>query len=301
MSSISLTQAGVAQPGWLDRSIYPYQSRWLELPMGRMHYIDEGEGLPIVMVHGTPSWSFLYRHLIAGLRTQFRCIAADNIGFGLSDKPAGWAYTPQGHAANLAALIDHLGLDSFVLVVHDLGGPVGLANAIERPERIRALVLFNTIMWAMRGEFAIPPIGRLMSSGIGRWLYLQHNMSAQHLVPLIYGDRSKLTPAIHRHYTAPFARPEDRHGTWGWVEAMTGAADWYDGLWAQRERITGLPALVLWGMKDVAFGPKILTHWQQALTNAEYELYAGAGHFVQEEAGPALTPRIAEFIQRRAV
>ncbi|HMO56142.1 MAG TPA: alpha/beta fold hydrolase, partial [Roseiflexaceae bacterium] len=235
-------RADHADPAWLDRQIYPFQSRWFELPAGRMHYLDEGRGVPIVMVHGTPSWSFLYRHLVEGLRGQYRCITADNIGFGLSDKPADWAYGPAGHAANLAALLDHLGLDEFVLMVHDLGGPVGLPLAIEQPERIRALVLFNTMMWPMEGAFAIPPAGKLMNSAIGRWLYLQQNISPRMLLPMTYGDRRKLTPAIHRHYTAPFSTPAERHGAWGWVQALVGAGDWYESLWQRRERIADLPA-----------------------------------------------------------
>src|SRR5512133_3021901 len=112
-------------PG-LDRSEYPFASHYLQLPMGRMHYIDEGHGSPIVMVHGTPTWSFLYRHLVKRLAADYRCLAPDNLGFGLSNKPAGWSYTPQAHADNLRAFIESLGLRDVTLVVHDFGGPIGL-------------------------------------------------------------------------------------------------------------------------------------------------------------------------------
>src|SRR5262249_20412588 len=128
---------------WIDRTEYPFTSRYLDLDAGRMHYVDEGEGHPIVMVHGTPDWSFLYRHLIKPLSVGYRCIAPDHLGFGLSDKPIGWGYRPADHARNLRALIDHLGLERYTLVVHDFGGPIGLACAIERPEQVERLVISN--------------------------------------------------------------------------------------------------------------------------------------------------------------
>ena len=103
---------------WLDREAYPFTSRFLELDAGRMHYIDEGQGDAIVLVHGTPTWSFLYRNLIKELSKNHRCIAMDHIGFGLSDKPVGWTYRPQDHARNVQALIDHLVNQCSMHVVH---------------------------------------------------------------------------------------------------------------------------------------------------------------------------------------
>ncbi len=102
------------------------------------------------MVHGTPTWSFMYRHLIRDLSPRYRCIAPDHLGFGLSDRPAGWSYRPEDQARNLARLIETLGLKDLTLVVHDFGGPIGLAYALDHPENVRRLVLFNTWMWSFR-------------------------------------------------------------------------------------------------------------------------------------------------------
>ena len=164
-------------PEWIDRSAYPFAPHYLDLPMGRMHYVDEGAGSPIVMVHGTPTWSFLYRKLIAGLARNHRVIAPDNIGFGLSDKPAGWSYRPRDHAANITALVEHLGLRDATLMVHDFGGPIGLAHAIEHPGSVARIVMFNTWMWSLRGNPTVEKASRIVSGPVGKFLYTRMNFS----------------------------------------------------------------------------------------------------------------------------
>jgi haloalkane dehalogenase len=289
------------EPVWLDREAYPFAHRHLDVDGGRMHYIDEGQGEPIVFVHGTPVWSFLYRHLIRDLSREYRCIALDHIGFGLSDKPAGWSYSFAAHSRNLAALIRHLNLGSFTLVVHDLGGPIGLAYALENPDQIRQLAIFNTVMWPMRGEFAVPPIGKLFGSPLGRLLYLRANISARALLPLVYGDRTKLTPQIHRQYIAPFPRPDDRHGMFAFAREISAGAPALASLWERRAAIQHIPAMLLWGMKDVAFPPHYLARWQSFFSNVQTVTFPGAGHFVQEEepnlALAALRPFVGTPLQ----
>jgi pimeloyl-ACP methyl ester carboxylesterase len=289
------------QPAWLDHQAYPFSPNYLEVDGGRMHYIDEGEGEPIVFVHGTPAWSFLYRHLIRDLSRDHRCIAMDHIGFGLSDKPAGWGYRFADHAANLAALIRHLGLGRFTLVVHDLGGPIGLSYALDNPGQIERLILFNTVMWPMQGEFAVPPVGRLFGTALGRLLYLRANISARALLPLVYSDRSKLTPAIHRQYTAPFPRPDDRHGMYAFAREIAAGAPSLAGLWERRAAIQDIPALLLWGMKDLAFPQPYLARWQSTMRDARTVTFPGAGHFVQEEEPAGALEAIRQFVAAPAV
>ena len=114
---------------WVNKQEYPFASKFLELEgIGRLHYIDEGNGEPIVMVHGNPTWSFLYCYLVKCLSASYRCVAIDHIGFGLSDKPKDWNYNPQGHAENLATLIYTLNLKNITLIVQDWGGPIGLSS-----------------------------------------------------------------------------------------------------------------------------------------------------------------------------
>lgn len=281
---------------WVDRAAYPFAEHYLDVDGGRMHYVDEGEGEPILFVHGTPVWSFVYRHLIAALSREHRCIAPDHIGFGLSEKPAGWAYSVEAHARNLAALVERLGLRDITLVVHDLGGPIGLSFAEARPDLVRRLVISNTLLWPMQGEFAGPPIARLFGGPIGRFLYLRLNASARNLIPIVYGDRAKLTPAIHRQYIAPFPRPDDRHGMFAFARLIASGATALAPLWERRAAILDKPALLIWGMKDPAFPPKFLARWRELLPQAAVLELPESGHFVQEEAPAELVGAIRRFI-----
>lgn len=284
------------QSDWLDRTEYPFESRFLQLDAGRLHYIDEGQGAPIVFVHGTPTWSFLYRHLIRDLSRDYRCIAPDNLGFGLSDKPAGADYSFAAHSRNLAALIDHLGLREITLVVHDLGGPIGLGYALDHPEQISRLVISNTTLWPMVGEFAVPPVGKLFGTAIGRFLYLRLNVSPRALLPMVYADRTKLTPAIHQHYIAPFPQPDDRHAMFSFAREISSGAPSLAALWERRASIADIPALLIWGMKDVAFGPRYLARWQSFLPNARSLSLPNVGHFAQEEAPAEMIAAMRSFM-----
>lgn len=285
---------------WVDRSAYPFADRYLDVDGGSMHYVDEGQGEPILFVHGTPAWSFLYRHLISGLAGEMRCVAPDHIGFGLSAKPPGWSYSVAAHAANLGALVDHLGLRDITLVVHDLGGPIGLSLALARPELVRRLVIFNTLLWPMTGDFAPPGLAKLFGGPIGRFLYLRQNISARSLLPLVYADRSKLTPAIHRQYIAPFPQPDDRHGMFAFARLMAGGAAELAPLWERRAALVDKPALLIWGMKDAAFPPKFLARWRELLPHAEVLELPNVGHFAQEEAPEPALGAIRRFIGANA-
>jgi len=280
---------------WVDRSVYPFQSRYIDVDGGRMHYVDEGAGLPLVMVHGTPTWSFLYRHLIAELSQSYRVIAPDHIGFGLSEKPERWSYRPEDHARNLTTLIERLALRDVTLVVHDFGGPIGLSYAIEHPQNVRALVLFNTWMWSLVGTPA-EKVSRFMAGPIGRFLYQRLNLSPRVLVKAAFGDKRKLTKRVHRQYIDAFPSPNERRAPWVLAKELIGSTDWYESLWRRRERIVGKPALLLWGMKDPTFGPDALARWKELLRDARVVEFQEAGHFVQEEAPEEAARRIGEFL-----
>jgi pimeloyl-ACP methyl ester carboxylesterase len=294
--SVPASHLSLQSPPWLNRSLYPFVSRFFDSADGRMHYIDEGAGSPIVFVHGTPTWSFLYRHIITRLRVAHRVIAVDNLGFGLSDKPARAPYEPRHHARRLASLLDSLELTGVTFVVHDFGGPIGLSVAIAQPERVQALVLFNTWMWSLDDDPAIARGARLASTWLGRLLYRHLNFPVRALMPTAMGDRSVLTPEIHRHYAAPLGTPDERMGAWACARALLGAGPWFEELWSQRERLRGKPMLLLWGMKDSAFGPRYLERWHQEFPNAQVHTFASSGHFVPEEAVADVGPVIEQFV-----
>src|ERR1022692_4366977 len=152
MSNIQGKNQQVQYPLWLDRAEYPFSSHYFQLPMGRMHYVDEGHGDPIVMLHGNPGWSFEFRNIIKELSKTHRCIAPDHIGFGLSDKPVNWDYLPINQAANFEKLMDSLDLKNITMIVKDWGGPIGLSYAIKHPEKIKKLVILNTWLWSVKDD-----------------------------------------------------------------------------------------------------------------------------------------------------
>ena len=127
-----------------DPELYPFTSRWFDSSRGRVHYIDEGTGPVIVFFHGNPTWSFLYRNIIAGLRDRFRCIAPDYLGFGLSERPSEFTYRIDEHASVMGELVDHLELDQYLTMGQDWGGPISMAVATDRADRVRGVVLGNT-------------------------------------------------------------------------------------------------------------------------------------------------------------
>ncbi|MGE5224799.1 MAG: alpha/beta fold hydrolase [Omnitrophica WOR_2 bacterium] len=282
---------------WIDVREYPFQPHYLQLGAGRMHYVDEGQGEPVLMVHGTPTWSFLYRHLINGLIPDYRVIAPDHIGFGLSDKPKAWSYLPREHARNLAALIEALSLKDITLVVHDFGGPIGLSYAIEHPENIRRIVIMNTFCWSLRGDPAFERPNQIFNNAFGRFAYTRLNFSPVFMIRAAWGDKRKLTRDIHRHYTQALPTPSDRQGTWVFLQELIGSSDWYESIWNHRENIRNKPALIVWGMKDIAFKEKELKRWEELFPQAQVIRFSEAGHFLQEEEGPQIASLIRSFIK----
>ncbi len=286
----------LTQPDWIDRTMYPFASHTFAHADGKIHYVDEGEGHTLLFVHGTPTWSFAWRHLITGLRGQYRCVAPDHLGFGLSDKPADADYTPEAHARRLTALIEHLNLQNVTLVVHDFGGPIGLSYAIEHPRNVRDLVIFNTWLWSLKDDRMYSSGSMLFGNPVGRWVYEQVQLSARVILPAAYGDRRKLTREIHRHYlqTHPVAR--SRRSMSALAKALTGSSEWYGSLWERNAAIRGKPALVLWGMRDTLFPPKQLERWRSALLDAQIVSFDDVGHLVQDEKGADLVPIVSHFL-----
>lgn len=281
----------------IDRTAYPFESRWMDLPAGRMHYVDEGEGEPLLFVHGTPTWSFEWRHLIRTFAPTHRCIAPDHIGFGLSDRPRNFSYTPEAHAENLAAFVERLDPEPFVLIVHDYGGPIGLPLCLRNPESVKGLVLLNTWMWSFSGDPDMERKARIAGGRLGRFLYRWANVSLRVITPQAYAEKSKLTPEIHRHYLERFPDRWSREAVlWSLAKALLGSSRYYDSLWDDREKLRGRPALVVWGMKDPAFQPSQLARWREVLPSARVVELEDVGHWPHEEAPDRVTLEIRDFL-----
>jgi haloalkane dehalogenase len=280
----------------IDRELYPFTSRSHRLPAGAMHYVDEGPRTrPIVFVHGTPTWSFLWRRAIVALRATRRCVAPDHLGFGLSDKPEA-GLVPAEHARNLATLIDALGLRGVTLVVHDFGGPIALPMALEQPGRVSRLVVLNSWMWSFEGDRHIERGARLMTSGLGRWMYRSLNASLRLITPTAYADRKKLTKRMHAQLLAPFTGIDSRERVlWTLARSLLGSSDFYADLWERRAALAELPALIVWGTKDPAFPHRYLARWREALPGAGV-LELPVGHWPHEEAPAEVERALREFL-----
>jgi len=276
------------KPTWIDTAAYPFEPKSFSLPMGTMRYVDEGEGDPVVMVHGNPSWSFEFRDLVKRFSATHRCIAPDHIGFGLSDKPRAWDYLPQHHAENLEALLEELDLDNITLLLGDWGGPIGCSYAARHRERVKAIVVTNTWLWSVEGDWYYRAFSGFVGGAIGRWLIRRFNFFARAVVWAVYGDKSKLTREIHRHYLEPLSVPDERKGTWVFPRQIVGSSDWLAELWVNRDKLQGKVRLIAWGMKDIAFREKELQRWKKHFPGARVVRYPKAGHFLAEEESDGL-------------
>jgi haloalkane dehalogenase len=284
---------------WIDKSEYPFESKWFEIGSKRLHYVDEGQGKPIVFVHGCPTWSFLYRHLIKGLRAQYRCIALDNLGYGLSDKPTTWSYQPERHAEYFEDFIRHLQVKDFTLVVHGVGGPIGLSYALNNPTNISHIVAMNTFMWSLRGHPEAERINKLANGPLARFYYQTANIPVRNLRRAL-NNRNFFSRKAQEHYLSAMDEPETRVATLATARSLIGSSEFYQRLWERREAIAHIPAMLVWGMRDKLFGPEALSKFLLLWPDAEVKRLPETGHFVPEEKGPGLGPFLEMFIDDTA-
>ena len=271
--------------------LFPFQSHWLEAGGIRVHYLDEGSGMPLLMLHGNPTWSFLYRNVISGLRDRFRCVALDYPGFGLSDRPDDYGYTPSEHAQVVGTLIDRLGLEGFVLMGHDWGGPIGLSVATSRADRIAGLVFMNSWYWPA-DRLSMKLFSRLMSSAPFQRRILEKNFFVERLIPA--ATTRKLSEEEMEHYRAVQPDAQARRGVAVFPRQILAAGPWLEELARAVPRTLGTkPTLLIWGMRDRAFGSdQPLRRWQADFPNAETLVLREANHYVPEDAAEEIVAAV---------
>lgn len=276
-------------------------SKHLDTRHGRVHYLDQGPPSPdrtLLFVHGTPTNSYEYRHLIAALSATHRCIAPDHLGFGRSQRPAAFPYTPEAHADVLREFVDALRLERFTLVVHDFGGPIGLPLALADSSRVDRVILMNTWAWPLDDDKKMARGARFIGGSAGRWLYKYANASLRLIMPSAYGDRRKLTKIIHRQYLDVFrdraARVLVLHAL---AKALLASRTHYEWLLNRVGQLRGRRALIVWGMKDSAFQPYQLDRWRSLVPAAEVVPIEGAGHWPHEEEPARVIEAIRRFLQ----
>ena len=274
--------AGATRPAWVPDDLFPFESRLADAGGARVHHVDEGSGRPLLLLHGNPTWSFLYREIIRGLRDRFRCIAPDHPGFGLSTPPAGYRFTAAEHAAVLEQLVLRLDLTDITMMVQDWGGPIGFAVAARHPERFSAFVIGNSWAWP-KSDPGTQAFSRFLGGPIGRRLIVRRNLFVERLLP---GGvrRRKLTDRVMDAYRGPFPTPASRVPTAVFPREILAArpflAEVERGLAALRDR----SALLVWPTRDVAFREPERKRWEELFPQHRTVLLEGAGHYIQEDA-----------------
>ncbi len=272
------------RPTWLDEHEYPFKDHYFKTAVGDMHYVDEGTGEPIVLLHGNPGWSFEFRVIIKELSKTHRCIAPDYIGFGLSDKPADWDYLPVHQAEFVEQLLDSLNLTDITCVMTDWGGPIGMAYAIRHPEKIKRLVVCNTWFWSVKHIPNFTNFSGMAGGPIGKFLTMNFNFIGKTMPRVGYGRKTRMPGVVGKHYSMPHAEKSARVGTWVFPREIIGSTAWLETLWAQRDKIKHLPTAIVWGDSDIAFKAGELKVWTSLMANHTLTVLNKIGHFPPEEA-----------------
>ncbi len=289
----------------VPRNLYPFNGKFLALKSGvKMHYLDEGSGAPVVMLHGNPSWSFYYRDLALALRDGSRVILPDHIGCGLSDKPGDdrYDYTLKSRVDDMEFLLDALGVkENITLVVHDWGGMIGMTYAVRHPERIRKLVILNTGAFFLPDGKSFPAALRLCRTPLGAALIRGFNAFARGAA-WTGCKRRRMPKALRDAYAAPYDSWANRIATLRFVEDIPlapgdKAYPLVEGTQAKLGALAGLPMLVCWGMKDFVFDRHFLKEWKRRFPSAEVHAFPDCGHYILEDAKEEVIPLIKDFIE----
>ena len=290
---------------------YPFTPNRFEVRPGiEMSYLDEGprDGEVIVMLHGNPSWSFYWRHLVNGLKDRYRCIVPDHIGMGLSDKPDDapgasprYEYTLQSRIDDVDALLRHLDISGPVtLAVHDWGGMIGFGWALRDPARIKRLVITNTASFPLPAAKPMPwQIAMGRHSRFGGWLIRRFNLFSRGAAA--FGTRRKLSPEVKQAYSGVYEGWSDAISTLRFMQDIP--LDERDRAWsllkaaeAQLPGYADRPAFLGWGLRDFVFDQHFLAGFTRALPQAQVHAFDDAGHYVLEDKHEVLVPAIRAFL-----
>lgn len=279
---------------------YPFSSHWFQTGSGIQHFVDEGSGPVLLMVHGNPTWSFAWRRLVAGLRDRYRVIAIDHLGCGFSEKPQDRnVYTLDGHIRRLQALVDLLGLNDVTLFGHDWGGAIGMGCAGRMKERFRRFVLMNT--GAFRSQAIpfrialcrIPVLGMIGDQGLNLFARAALTMAVE----------KPLTPAARAGFIAPYDSWSNRIAVHEFVQdiPLSNSHRSYSTLTDVEQSLAAFarhPVKLIWGMKDWCFTPQeFLTGFTRRFPQASVTELADAGHYVFEDAAAQVLAESASFLQ----
>jgi len=272
------------RPDWFDAERYPFDSHWQEVNGSTVHYLDEGEGPVLLMLHGNPTWSFLYRRMVPYLSDRFRCIAIDYPGFGLSTASEGYGFTPREHSDVLAGLVEALELDRFSLVMQDWGGPIGLQLALDRPDSVDALIIGNSWAWP-RTDAAAQRFSSALGEGrTGEFLVDRANVFVNVFLRRAMRRRPMTGPEMDM-WRGPFLEKETRIAVRVLPREVIDSADWLTEIEGRLSEVADKPSLLFWADQDPVFRGAEKRKWETILTNRRTHVLRHSGHFWQDDAG----------------
>jgi len=283
------------RPDWVDGRQFPFVSRFVELEGNTVHYVDEGSGPTILFLHGNPTWSFVYRDAIAALTDEYRCVALDYPGFGLSTARPGYRSLPEDHARVVVAFLDRLDLSRVTLAVQDWGGPIGMFAAAQRPARIARFVIGNTWAWPVNGDRHFSMFSSLMGGPPGRLLSERFNLFVNVMIPKGH-HRRKVTAAEMGQYRAALATRERRRATATFPRQIIHGRQFLAEVEAGLAGLTDRPALIVWGDADIAFRDSERRRWETIFPDHRTVTLAGAGHYVQSDAAGEYSAAIRSWL-----
>jgi len=284
---------------------FPFKRNFINRNGHQYHFVNEGKGSPVVMVHGNPSWSFYYRNLVSQLSQNHQCIVPDHIGCGFSDKPGdeSYDYTLANRIDDLEALLDHLEIkENITLVVHDWGGMIGMGYAARYPERIKRLVILNTGAFHLPKTKKLPPalwLGR--NTFVGTLLVRGFNAFSS-VASYIGVKRKPMAKEIRQAYVAPFNSWKNRISTLRFIQDIPLNAEdrnysLVSGISGSLAQFNKLPMLICWGLKDFVFDKHFLAEWQNRFPDAQVHAFDDCGHYILEDASDEVTLLINDFLK----
>lgn len=281
----------------VNRELFPFESRFMVLDNGeKIHYVDEGKGQTLLMFHGNPTWSFLYRKMISILKEDFRCVAFDYPGFGLSKATEDYDFLPETHSKASEEFIDKLGLDDVIIVCQDWGGPIGLSWAGRNPEIIKGAVIGNTWAWPLKGQFRYEAFSWVMGGPIGQWLSSKSNIVWNFFMR--EGFMARPDEDVLAMYRAPFENKNERIQTSIFPRQLIKAKSFEEEVENGLQKIRNIPVLFTWGTEDFAFREAELQRFQHIFKNHETVLLQ-ASHFWQDEAAESASKAIIEWFNAK--
>ncbi|MGD8770148.1 MAG: alpha/beta fold hydrolase [Desulfobacterales bacterium] len=286
--------------------LYPFTSHYMEINGLRYHFLDQGTGDPVVMIHGNPTWSFYFRKLIRELSGRYRTVAPDHIGCGLSEKPAlkQYDYRLNSRVRDLESFLEHLEVkEKITLVLHDWGGIIGMVYAVRNPQRIGRMVIMNTAAFRPPQGKTLPirlslvrnvaPFGTLAVQGF--------NLFARGA--LYMASYKGMEKDVKKGFIAPYNSWNNRIATLKFVQDIPlSRKDPSYGLVKHVDenlyKLSHLPMLICWGEHDFVFDSEYLAEWRRRFPDAEVHVFEDAGHYVLEDAADRIIPLVKDFLKK---